>query len=227
MGTLYIVSTPIGNLKDITERAVDILGTVEYVACEDTRVTNVLLKYIGATQRPILLSHYEQNEFKRIPQLVTLLKNGKDIALVADAGTPAISDPGFRLIRACVDEGILVEAVPGPSSVVTALVVSGLPTDKFTFLGYLPHKQGNRTKLLENTRSVLELVDQTVILFESPHKLVRTLTELQNVFDDINIVVCRELTKMYEEVRREKISESISHFQTKAPRGEFVILFHP
>lgn len=227
MGTLYIVATPIGNLKDITLRAIEILKTVDYIACEDTRVTGFLLKHIEAEQEPFILSYNEHNELARIPQILTLLRNGKNVALVCDAGTPLISDPGFRMVRVCVDEGIKVEAIPGPSSVVTALSVSGLPTDKFMFLGFLPHKQGNRTKLLENVKSALELVDQTVILFESPHKLIRTLEELQNVFGDIDIVICRELTKIHEEIRREKISQSLSHFTAKAPKGEFVILFHP
>lgn len=227
MGTLYIVATPIGNLKDITLRAMEILKTVDYIACEDTRVTGFLLKRIEAKQDPFILLYNEHNEFQRIPQILTLLRNNKNVALVCDAGTPLISDPGFRLVRACVDEGIKIEAIPGPSSVVISLIVSGLPTDKFMFLGFLPHKQGNRTRLLENVKLTLELVDQTVILLEAPHKLIRTLEELQNVFGNIDIVICRELTKIHEEVRREKISESLSHFQTKSPKGEFVILFHP
>jgi len=181
---------------------------------------------IELPKRPILISYYEQNEFQRIPGIINSLKNGCDVALVSDAGTPTISDPGFRLVRECIKEGIRVESIPGPSSVISALVVSGLPTDKFLFLGYPPHKPGHRKKLWKNVKESLNSIKSTVIFFEAPHKLIRTLEEFKEIFGDINIVICRELTKVYEEVRREKISESLGHFSKTNPKGEFVILFN-
>lgn len=228
MGILYVVSTPIGNLKDITTRAIEVLGQVNAIACEDTRKTGNLLKTLQ-NKKPDLISYYEQNELKRIPEIITALKNGLNIALVSDAGTPTISDPGFKLVRECVREGIRVESVPGPSSVIAALSISGLPTDKFLFLGYLPHKSGHRKTFLESLKSILlleEKIHPTVILFEAPHRLLQILQELQGVFGDIEIVICRELTKVYEEVRREKITQSIVHFQKQNPKGEFVVLFN-
>lgn len=234
MGTLYIISTPIGNLEDISFRAVKKLFEVEAVACEDTRRTGILLKaltdnekfHISAQFKPHLVSYYEQNEAQRIPEIISFLKEGHDMALVSDAGTPLISDPGFKLVRECVAEGIRVEAVPGASAVMTALTVSGLPTDKFTFAGYPPHKPGHRMKFFESIKSSQKDLNTTVILYEAPHKLLTTLAEMQQVFGDIEIVICRELTKIHEEVRHEKISQSVAHFKKRAPKGEIVILFH-
>lgn len=228
MGTLYIVATPIGNLKDITLRAIEILQSVDGIACEDTRKTGNLLKTLQIN-KPDLISYYEQNERRRIPEIITALKNGLNIALVSDAGTPTISDPGFKLVRECIREGIKVESVPGPSSVISSLVVSGLPTDKFLFVGYLPHKMGHRKNFLYSLKNIIlldEKIHPTVILFEAPHKLLQCLEEMQSVFGDIQIVICRELTKVYEEVRRERISEALMHFQKATPKGEFVILFN-
>jgi len=245
MGTLYIVATPIGNLKDLSFRAVDVLTKVEIIACEDTRHTGLLLsrhpelvsgsnemlklvQHDKKNTRPTLLSYYEQNEAQRIPQVLNALLNGVDVALVSDAGTPTISDPGFKLVRECITQGIRVENIPGPSSVISALVVSGLPTDKFLFLGYLPRKQGKRKKLLNELKSFHDTkqIHPTIIFFESPHRLIETLTDTKDVLGDINIVICRELTKIHEEIRREKISESLAHFSKIAPKGELVILFH-
>ena len=223
MGTLYIVSTPIGNLKDITLRAIEILSNVEYIACEDTRRTGNLFAQLPNIERKAhLISYYEQNERERIPQIIGILQQGTDVALVSDAGTPTISDPGFKLVRECITQGVKVEAIPGSSSVLTALTVSGFPTDAFFFLGYLPRKPGKRKNQLEN----LSKMDTTIILFEAPHRLVKTLEDVKEVFGNIDIVICRELTKVHEEVRREKISQSIEHFQKTNPKGEFVILFH-
>lgn len=237
MGILYIVATPIGNLKDITQRASKILTSVDCIASEDTRKTGMLLKdiydryadwpdFYDKDKKPKLISYYEQNEFKRIPEIIDLLSYDKNIALVSDAGTPTISDPGFKLVRECIKKGIRVESIPGPSSVISSLVSSGLPTDKFLFLGYLPKKQGHRLTLLKNLSESLKLIESTVIFFEAPHKLIKTLEELKDVFGDINIVICRELTKIYEEVRREKVSETLQHFRKIVPKGELVILFN-
>ncbi len=243
MGTLYLVATPIGNLKDLSLRAIDILTKIQIIVCEDTRHTGLLLyrhpelvsgsnemlkrvQHDTKEMRPTLLSYYEQNELRRIPQILNALKNGVDVALVSDAGTPTISDPGFKLVRECIAQGIKVESIPGPSSVISSLVVSGLPTDKFLFLGFPPKKSGHRKSLFEKVKSVNEFVKSTVIFFESPHHLLRTLGDLRAIFGDIDIVIARELTKIHEEIRREKISQSLAHFNKVLPKGEFVILFH-
>lgn len=227
MGTLYIVATPIGNLQDITIRAITILQSVDFIACEDTRKTGMLLKSISSPntpQRRQFISYFENNELSRIPQIINALKNGNTVALVSDAGTPTISDPGFKLVRACIQEGIKVESIPGPSSVISALVVSGLPTDKFLFLGYLPRKPGHRQTQLTYLLDVLKVIKSTVIIFEAPHRLLQALSEIQSVFGDIEIVLARELTKIHEEVVKGKISELIVKFEH--PKGEFVILFN-
>lgn len=227
MGNLFIVSTPIGNMQDITLRAIEVLRQVEIIACEDTRKTGLLLQNIlKEGKKPRLISYYEQNELLRIPEIISALKDGIDIALVSDAGTPTISDPGFKLVRECIREGIDVVSIPGPSAVISALVSSGLPTDKFLFLGYPPRKPGHRKSLFNNVKSASALVKSTIIFFEAPHKILRTLEELKEVFGDIDIVIARELTKIHEEIRREKISESILYFSKVTPKGEFVILFN-
>jgi 16S rRNA (cytidine1402-2'-O)-methyltransferase len=228
MGTLYIVSTPIGNLEDLSFRAVQILFNVKIIAAEDTRRTRGLLEKIseGIKTIPHMVSYYEQNEQQRIPEVISFLKNDMDIALVSDAGTPAISDPGFKLIRECIREKIKVISVPGPSSVIAALTSSGLPTDKFVFVGYPPRKPGHRKTFFENIKTSQESLKTTVILFEAPHKMKKSLMEMQEIFGDIDVVLARELTKMHEEIRREKISKSLEHFKKKEPRGEYVILFN-
>jgi len=234
MGTLFIVATPIGNLEDISLRALKTLFNVELIACEDTRRTGLLLEKLLTNfatnpedkRKPKLLSYYDQNELQRIPEILELLKAGHNIALVSDAGTPLISDPGFKLVRECIAQNIKVESIPGASSVLTALTSSGLPTDKFLFAGYPPHKPGHRLDFLENIKKSQELVKSTVIIFEAPHKLLTTLKDIESIFGDIEMVICRELTKVYEEIRHEKISESVIHFQKTPPKGEFVLLFH-
>lgn len=218
MGSLYLVSTPIGNLEDLTLRAKKILGEVEVIACEDTRKIGLLLQKL-AIPRKSLLSYYEENEFKRIPQIIKLLKEDKRVALVSNAGTPTLSDPGFKLVREAIQAGIKIVPVPGASAVLTALVSSGLPTDKFLFLGFLPKKQSKRKKILSSLPT-----KTTLVLFESPHRLVKTLKEIHQLLGDIEIVICRELTKIYEEIRREKISQSITHFEKKKPKGEFTLV---
>jgi 16S rRNA (cytidine1402-2'-O)-methyltransferase len=226
MGILYIVPTPIGNLQDITLRAVKVLQEVDVIACEDTRKTGILISKILPTEakKPRLVSYYEQNELQRIPEIIAAIKDGLNMALVSDAGTPTVSDPGFKLVRECIKEGIRVESLPGPSSVITALTASGLPTDKFLFVGYPPKKPGHRKDFF--VRLTKLPIKTTIIFFEGPHHLVRELEEIKGVFGDVYIVVCRELTKVYEEIRREKISQSLEHFKKVEPKGEFIVLFH-
>ena len=235
MGILYIVSTPIGNLQDISIRAIKILTETPFIACEDTRRTGVLLKEIEnfypklflnkeTWGKRVLISYYEQNELGRIPQIIDLLKKGGNVALASDAGTPGISDPGFKLIRECIKEGIKVESIPGPSSVISSLVVSGLPTDKFLFAGYPPKKQGHRKIFFIKLKEAKEKVKLTLIIFEAPHKLKRTLSEIEEIFGDVDLVLARELTKTFEEIKRDKLSNLIGYFEKKNPKGEFVIL---
>jgi len=236
-GILCIVPTPIGNLEDITIRAIKTLFNVDGIACEDTRKTGLLLRELSRRYSDLavtktgeksqkLLSLYEENEDQRIPEVIAALKSGLNIALVSDAGTPTVSDPGFRLVRECVKEGIAIESLPGPSAVTLALTFSGLPTDKFIFLGYPPRKGGNRKHFFENAKASQEKMSSTIILFEAPHRLLKTLPELIEVFGDIHIVICREMTKTFQEIRREKLSESLAHFNKKPPKGEFVLVLN-
>lgn len=222
MGILYIVSTPIGNLKDITMRAIETLKSVDLIVCEDTRVTGRLLHEYGISGKMLSLNEFNENAL--IGRIIADLA-GKNIALVSDAGTPLVSDPGFKLVREALSKGIKVESIPGPSAVISALTISGLPSDKFTFIGYLPKKDGKRKELLGKLREIRGICGSTYIIYESPYRVVKSLEAIRGVFGDIDIVVCRELTKLHEEVRREKISQSIDHFSRVAPKGEFVILF--
>ncbi len=220
MNKLYLVSTPIGNLKDITLRAIDTLSSVDVIACEDTRKTGLLLKKLEIKNNPQLLSYYEENELKRIPEIISLLKSEKSVALVSNAGTPTISDPGFKLVRECIKEGIKIEAIPGASAILSALVISGLSTNKFIFLGFLPKKEGKRRKILEKLEK-----DVTTIVYVSPYRLIKRLEELKSLFGDIEVVVCRELTKIYEEVKRDRISDLLSYFGKKKIKGELTLCF--
>lgn len=228
-GTLYVVATPIGNLKDITFRAIEILESVDFIASEDTRKTMILINhFFKGKEKEMsdkLFSYYDQVELQKIPHLVAQLKEGKNIAIVSDAGTPAVSDPGFKFIRECVSQGINVVSIPGASSVLSALTSSGLPTDKFLFLGFLPQKPGHRIKFLENIKESLRIISSTVIIFESPYKMKRSLEDMLSVFGNIEIVVARELTKMHEEVRKDKITNILEHYK-KGIKGEIVILFN-
>lgn len=223
MGTLYVVSTPIGNMQDITLRAIEILKNVPMIACEDTRKTYLLLKKLCIEDKK-LISYFEENELQRIPELIDFLKNGGETALVTNAGTPTISDPGFKLVRECVKEGIKVVPIPGSCSIIAALSASGLPTDKFTFLGFLPNKSSQRIKLFNCLSESQKYVSTTYIFFESPFRINKSLSDLQKVFGDIKVVVARELTKIYEEVTFDKISNFMEKF--KNPKGEFVVLFN-
>ncbi|MDW8237936.1 MAG: 16S rRNA (cytidine(1402)-2'-O)-methyltransferase, partial [Aquificaceae bacterium] len=196
MTKLYVVSTPIGNLSDITFRAVEVLKSVEFIACEDTRRTAILLNHFGIEEKK-LLSYYQPKESVQVPKILKLLEH-EAVALVSDAGTPSVSDPGYRLIRSCIDRNIPVEVIPGPSSVMAALVGSGLPTDRFMFLGFLPRKS------LEKYFKDLEaLRDVTFIAFEAPSRLLKSVQALQSVFgDELEVCVARELTKIHEEFIR-------------------------
>ena len=220
-GTLYLVSTPIGNLEDITLRALRILKEVELIAAEDTRKTRRLLTHYEI-QTPIT-SYFEGNQQTKRDKLLAQLKDGETIALVSDAGTPTISDPGYPLLQACIAEGIPIVPIPGPSAVITAAAVSGLPLHNFTFEGFLSPKAGKRKRQLTE----LKTEKRTLILFESPHRLVRFLADVLEVIGERNIVVARELTKRFEEIFRGNVSEALEKFQDTAPRGEFTILIAP
>ena len=230
MGNLYIVATPIGNLQDITLRALETLRKADFIACEDTRVSSILIKkFFQDNQKEMhdkLFSYYEEIEAKKIFQVMNLLENGKNVALISDAGTPTIADPGFKLVRECIKKGIKVISVPGPSSVISALVSSGLPTDKFTFLGFLPQKPGHRLKALENIKKTQDIINSTLVIFESPYKICTTLKNIRSVFGNIEICIVRELTKIHEEVKRDNIEKFIDLYEKKAPKGELVILFN-
>ncbi len=218
MGKLILVPTPIGNLEDITLRALKVLKEVDLVLAEDTRTSGKLLKHFEI-ETP-LQSHHMHNEHKQVETLVEKLKSGACIALISDAGTPAISDPGFLLTRACVQEGIEVECLPGATAFVPALVNSGLPNDRFVFEGFLPVKKGRQTRL-----KLLAEETRTMVFYESPHKLLKTLTHFGEYFgEDRSVSVSRELTKMYEETVRGTLTELIHHFTQKPPKGEFVIV---
>ncbi|MFH2145364.1 MAG: 16S rRNA (cytidine(1402)-2'-O)-methyltransferase [Candidatus Omnitrophota bacterium] len=218
-GILYVVATPIGNLKDITFRALDILSAVDFIACEDTRRTRVLLEHYQI-KKP-LVSYYEYNKIKRIDFILRSLEEGKKVALVSDAGTPGISDPGSSLIKKTVEAGFRVESIPGAVAFISALVVSGFRTDSVVFEGFLPAKPGARRKKLAG----LKQEGRTIVLYESPHRILRCLIDIKDVLGDRKIVVARELTKMFEEVLRFAcVEKAIEHFKHKAPKGEFVII---
>jgi len=218
---LHLVATPIGNLRDITLRAIDTLRLADLVACEDTRHSGMLLKHHAIHAR--LISLNEHNEAVRIPQLLDHMRQGGSVALISDAGMPTVSDPGQRLVGAAVAAGLVVEAIPGPSAVLTALAASGLPTTPFYFGGFLPHKKGARaTELCAALQR-----DCTSVFFESPYRLVDTLAMLAEADTARRVVVARELTKKFEEFRRGPASILLTHFQTKPPKGEITLLIAP
>ena len=217
-GKLFIVSTPIGNLKDITLRAIDTLKEVDLIACEDTRHTKKLLSHYGISTPTT--SYFEHNKIKKGEYLVSLLKEDKNVALVSDSGTPGISDPGYKIINLAIENEIPVTIIPGPCAFVSALVLSGMPTDSFIFLGFLSFKGAKRRKQLE----ALKKEKRTIILYESPHRLVKTLGDILDILEDREIAIARELTKMFEEALRLKVSEAIQHFTKTPPRGEFVLI---
>jgi 16S rRNA (cytidine1402-2'-O)-methyltransferase len=217
-GTLYIVSTPIGNMEDITLRALRILKEVDLIAAEDTRRTALLLKHFGI--HVPLTSYFEGNELKKREFIVAKLKEGKSIALVSDAGTPGISDPGFRLVQLAIENQIPTVPIPGVSAAITALSVSGLPTDAFLFKGFLPHKSKKRRDLLKE----LEGIRETLIFYESPHRISETLGDILEILGDREAVLTRELTKIYEEILRGRASDILKQIEEKKLKGEITLV---
>ncbi|MFH1733300.1 MAG: 16S rRNA (cytidine(1402)-2'-O)-methyltransferase [bacterium] len=216
-GKLYIVPTPIGNLEDITYRAVRILNEVDLVLCEDTRKTSILFKKYGIESRRD--SFHEHNKFRRTPAIIEQLQAGRQIALISEAGTPGVSDPGFYLVREAVREHILVEVLPGACAAIVALVGSALPTDRFTFEGFLPPKKGRKIRL-----EVLKDESRTLIFYESPHRIERTITDLLETFGDRPAAWGRELTKLHEDYQRGLLSDLLKTFETTPPRGEYTLV---
>ena len=218
MAKLILIPTPIGNLEDITLRAIRILGSAQVIFAEDTRVTKRLLSHLNISNT--VVSFHSQNEHRLLDRVIDKIQEVETAVLVSDAGTPGISDPGFLLVRACIEAGISVECLPGPSAFVPALVASGLPCDKFVFEGFLPHKKGRQTRL-----TILSKESRTIVLYESPHRLIKCLGQIVEYFGaDRKICVCREITKFYEEFARGTAQEVLLHFQQKEVKGEIVII---
>ncbi|MCD6090665.1 MAG: 16S rRNA (cytidine(1402)-2'-O)-methyltransferase [Bacteroidales bacterium] len=218
MSKLYLVPTPIGNLEDITLRAIRVLKEVDLILAEDTRTSGRLLKHLGITNK--LLSYHIHNEHKSILQLIDRILSGESMALISDAGTPAISDPGFLLVRACIQNNIEVDCLPGSTAFVPALVNSGLPNDRFHFEGFLPHKKGRQTRLIALAENPF-----TTVYYESPHRLVKSLKQFAEFFgEDRQASVSREISKMYEETIRGTLSELAQHFEQKGVKGEIVLV---
>jgi len=219
MAKLYIIPTPVGNLEDITLRAIRILREVPVVLAEDTRTTHFLLKHLGIEGKKVI-SHHKFNEHKTVEIVTEHILAGEDAALVSDAGTPGISDPGFLLVRTCVEKGIDIETLPGATAFVPALVNSGFPTDRFCFEGFLPQKKGRQKRM-----EVLRDEDRTMVFYESPYRIVKSLQLFGEIFGmDRPVSVSREISKMYEETVRGNIGEVLAYFQQKEPKGEFVIV---
>lgn len=214
---LHLIATPIGNLKDITLRSLEVLEGVDGIICEDSRRTSQLLNHYNIKKPLIVLNDF--NEYKMFPQVINLLNQGQNLALVSDAGTPLISDPGYKLVRECIALQIPVDSLPGPSSVITALTLSGLPPDRFLFVGYPPEKSGRRLKWLEE----LKKSDCTIIMFVSPHKLLKDLDSMKEVFGDIEVTLAHELTKIHQGVESKLISQWIE--ELKKPKGEYILIF--
>lgn len=218
MGKLFVVPTPIGNLEDMTFRAIRVLKEVDLILAEDTRTSGFLLKHFEIQNK--MISYHKFNEHKTVENIITRLNSGENIALISDAGTPGISDPGFLVVRACVQENIEIECLPGATAFVPALVMSGIPCDKFVFEGFLPQKKGRQTRLIE-----LSTETRTIVFYESPHRIVKTLEQLIEFFGEERIVsASREISKLHEETVRGTIREVLDHFSTHEPRGEFVLI---
>ena len=218
MAKLYIVPTPIGNLEDITLRAINVLKSVDFILAEDTRTSSHLMRHLGI-EKP-MHSHHKFNEHATVGRVVESIAAGKDVALVSDAGTPGISDPGFLLVRRCVEEGIEVVTLPGPTALIPALVQSGFPCDRFCFEGFLPQKKGRMKRLEE-----LSSETRTIIFYESPYRVVKCLEQIAETFGtERRVAVVREITKKFEETVRGTVVEAIAHFKAHEPKGEFVIV---
>lgn len=217
-GILYVISTPIGNLKDITLRAIETLKAVDIIACEDTRHTKKLLSHYGITTPTT--SYFEYNKVKKGEYLMRLLEEGKSVGLVSDSGTPGISDPGYNIIKLAIEKEIRIIAIPGPCAFISALILSGMPTDNFLFCGFLSNKGSKRRRQLE----LLKGQTRTIIFYESPHRILKALQDMLEIFGDRDIFIARELTKVFEELLRMKISEAIRHFTSIPPRGEFILV---
>lgn len=221
---LYVVATPIGNIKDITLRALEVLKEVDLILCEDTRHSGQLLHEYQISKQ--LLSFHDHNEVSRIPEIIQRLKNGENIALISDAGTPLISDPGFKLVRASQEENINVKTIPGPSAAIAAMSISGLPTDKFLFVGYLPKTSGKRDKLLIELSEIKTKLPLSVIFYESPHRVDKLLVELEKFFPESQISVQRELTKLHETVLTGSINDVQEKLVGKSHKGEFTLILN-
>ena len=217
MGVLYLIGTPIGNLEDITLRALRILSEVPIVAAEDTRRARILLNHYELTPR--VISYFEGNEANRVAQLLDALAQG-DVAVISEAGMPGLSDPGYNLVQAAIEEGYRVVPVPGPSAPIAALVASGLPTDRFLFLGFFPRRRSQRRKMLQEVTAE----SATLVAFETPHRLTAALADMEEIWGDRPIALCRELTKQYEEIWRGTIGEARAHYEQEDPRGEFTLV---
>ena len=221
MSKLFVIPTPIGNLADTTLRSIEVLKSVDLILAEDTRTSSKLLKHYNIDTA--VESFHMHNEHKKLDSIINRLKDDIEIALISEAGTPGISDPGFLLVRECINNEVEVECLPGPTAFVPALVSSGLPCDRFSFEGFLPVKKG-RTKRLKE----LSAETKTMVFYESPHRILKTLNDLSNYFDvESQISVSRELTKLYEETFRGTIKDSVEHFDKNKPKGEFVIVLSP
>lgn len=219
-GILYIIPTPVGNLEDMTFRAIRLLKEVDLILAEDTRTTSFLLKHYDIQNK--MVSYHKFNEHKTVAHIVDRLLSGENIGLVSDAGTPGISDPGFLIARECAKADIRVECLPGATAFVPALVASGIPCDKFCFEGFLPQKKGRLTRLQQ-----LKEEERTIVLYESPYRVVKTLSQLaEHLGEDRYAATCREISKLHEETLRASLKELINHFTEKEPRGEFVIIVH-
>lgn len=217
---LYIVATPIGNLEDITLRAIRTLKEADYVVAEDTRHSGILLKKYGV-KTPQLSFHAHSTD-AQLEKLITLLREGKNLALISDAGMPGISDPGYKLIQAALKSNVQITVIPGPSAVITAIAGSGLPSHRFLYIGYLPLKKG-RKKMLES----LVNFPYTIVLYEAPHRIQKTLKEIEEYFGNCRITLCREMTKKFEEFWHGNVTDALAHFEKKQPRGEFTIVLAP
>ncbi|MBR4116297.1 MAG: 16S rRNA (cytidine(1402)-2'-O)-methyltransferase [Bacteroidales bacterium] len=217
MGKLVVVPTPVGNLQDMTFRAVEVLKQADLILAEDTRTSGNLLKHFGIETK--MIAHHKFNEHATLGRTLDIIRENSLTALISDAGTPSISDPGYLITKNCIENDIEVECLPGATAFVPALVMSGFTTDRFCFEGFLPHKKGRQTRLL-----ALKDETRTIIFYESPHRVVKTLTQIQEFIGERNVAVVREISKIYQEVVRGSIPTVIKHFQEKQPKGEFVLL---